>query len=119
MGYSYSLNVTHVRIACNGLYAHGLINLHNIKVFYKDYKEPMRQSITIKCQIIDPGYYPSKHLKTCHHRRVSETPFYWRFAGGPMVARYCVLAAIPSKRNIKGLLLIGWNYSPPGIGDEE
>ena len=34
---------------------------------------------------------PSKHLKAGYHRSASGTPFKWRFAGGPMVVRYCVL----------------------------
>ena len=34
----------------------------------------------------------SKHLKAGHHRLAIETPFEWRFAGGPMVAPHCMLA---------------------------
>ena len=34
----------------------------------------------------------SKHVKAGHHRPSSETPFRWRFAGGPLVARDCILA---------------------------
>ena len=30
---------------------------------------------------------PSQHLMLGHHRHASETPFKWRFAGGPMMAR--------------------------------
>ena len=37
---------------------------------------------------------PSKHPKAGHHRPTSETPFEWRFAGGPMVARHFVLAGV-------------------------
>ena len=37
-------------------------------------------------------YKLSEHLKADHHLPTSETPFVWCFAGGPMVARYCVLA---------------------------
>ena len=33
-----------------------------------------------------------QHLKVGHHRLASETPFEWRFAGGPMVARHSMLA---------------------------
>ena len=33
----------------------------------------------------------SKHLKAGHLRPASETPFEWRFAGGSMVARHCML----------------------------
>ena len=29
---------------------------------------------------------PSQHIILGHHRSTSETPFKWRFAGGPMVA---------------------------------
>ena len=31
---------------------------------------------------------PSQHLMLGQYRRSSETPFKWRFAGGPMMARY-------------------------------
>ena len=31
---------------------------------------------------------PSQHLTLGHHRHPSETPFKWRFAGGPMMARF-------------------------------
>ena len=29
----------------------------------------------------------TKHSMFGHHRQASETPFKWRFAGGPMMAR--------------------------------
>ena len=32
------------------------------------------------------------HLKADHHRPTSKMPFEWRFAGGPMGARHCMLA---------------------------
>ena len=35
---------------------------------------------------------PSKNIKTGHYRPTSETPFEWRFTGGPMVAQDCRLA---------------------------
>ena len=35
---------------------------------------------------------PSNHLIAGHHWPASETPFEWRFAGGPIVARHCLLA---------------------------
>ena len=35
---------------------------------------------------------PSKHIKAGHYRPASETPFKWRFAGGPMVAPDSMLA---------------------------
>ena len=34
---------------------------------------------------------PSHHPISGHNRPVSETPFQWRFAGGPIVARFYVL----------------------------
>ena len=34
----------------------------------------------------------SKRMKAGHYRPASETPFKWRFAGGPMVARNCILS---------------------------
>ena len=37
---------------------------------------------------------PMKHLKAVHHWPASETPFEWRFACGPMVARHCVLSGL-------------------------
>ena len=42
---------------------------------------------------------PSKHLKVGHHRPTCETPFKWRFTGGPIVARDyagCVVLYKPS-----------------------
>ena len=30
---------------------------------------------------------PSQHSMLGHHRHASETPFKWRFAGGPMMTR--------------------------------
>ena len=35
---------------------------------------------------------PNKHLKAGHPRPASKTPFQWRFAGVPMVARLSMLA---------------------------
>ena len=35
----------------------------------------------------------SKHTKAGYYRSVSETQSKWRFAGGPIVARKCLLAA--------------------------
>ena len=35
----------------------------------------------------DP-YYHLKHLKAGHHRPTSETPFKWRFASRPLIARH-------------------------------
>ena len=32
-------------------------------------------------------YIPEKHLKACHYGPTNETPFEWRFAGGPIVAQ--------------------------------
>ena len=46
-------------------------------------------------QIAHPTSQPSQHKKEGHHQHASETPFKWRFAGGPFVARYCVLAGEP------------------------
>ena len=40
------------------------------------------------------GYYPCKHLKAGHQRPASETPFKWRFAGGLMADRHCILAEV-------------------------
>ena len=37
------------------------------------------------------GKLPSNHIKSDHHQPTSETPFKWRFAGGPIVARHCML----------------------------
>ena len=31
---------------------------------------------------------PSQHTMLGHHRPASETPFKWRFAGGPVMASY-------------------------------
>ena len=35
----------------------------------------------------DPLKLPSQHSILGHHRHASETPFQWRFAGGPILAR--------------------------------
>ena len=35
-----------------------------------------------------------KHIQAGHHLSASETPLEWRFAGGPIVAQYCMLAGI-------------------------
>ena len=45
------------------------------------------------------------NVKAGHHRPVSETPFEWRFACGPMVTRYmyCMLAG-------RILLTAPWSY---------
>ena len=40
------------------------------------------------------GYHPSKHLEAGHYRPTSETPFEWRFAGGPMVTPPYMLAGM-------------------------
>ena len=42
---------------------------------------------------IDPGplkitKLPSQHSMVGHNRHASETPFQWRFAGGPMMANF-------------------------------
>ena len=37
---------------------------------------------------------PSKHTKVGHYRPTSKTPFEWRFAGGPIVARFCMLTGV-------------------------
>ena len=34
---------------------------------------------------------PRQHSMLGHHRHASETPFKMRFAGGPMMARFCVV----------------------------
>ena len=35
---------------------------------------------------------PSQHAVSGHHRPSSETPFKWRFAGGPIVARFSMFS---------------------------
>ena len=35
----------------------------------------------------EPLDIPSQHSMLGHHRHVSETPFTWCFAGGPMMSR--------------------------------
>ena len=39
---------------------------------------------------------PSKHVKAGLYGPTSETPYTWRFTGGPIVARYYTLAGIKS-----------------------
>ena len=38
--------------------------------------------------------HPSQHIEESHYQFASETPFKWRFAGGPIVAQDCTLAEI-------------------------
>ena len=38
------------------------------------------------------NFNPSQHVNESHHGPASETPFKWRFAGGPIVVRDCMLA---------------------------
>ena len=38
---------------------------------------------------------PSQHLMLGHHRHASETPFKWRSAGGPMMARFSGILIFP------------------------
>ena len=42
------------------------------------------------------SFYEGKRIKIAlkagHHRPASETPFKWRFAGGPMMAQHLMLA---------------------------
>ena len=37
-------------------------------------------------------YLPKTIIKVGHHRPTIETPFKWCFAGGPIVAKECLLA---------------------------
>ena len=42
---------------------------------------------------------PSKHSMSSHHRHASESPFKWRFTGGPMMARLnSGIWILPSKK---------------------
>ena len=41
---------------------------------------------------------PSQHSVNGHHRPASETPFKWRFAGGPMMARFKYYLDLPTKK---------------------
>ena len=45
-------------------------------------------------QPVMPGIYSPTLSKEGHHQLASELPFEWHFAGGPMVARLCVLAGM-------------------------
>ena len=38
--------------------------------------------------------HPSQHTMSGHHRPTRETPFEWRFAGGPIVARFWMFTGI-------------------------
>ena len=53
----------------------------------------------------DLGNAQNKNQKAGHHRPATETP--WRFSGGPMVARYNVLARCGS------VIKINIRYKPP------
>ena len=57
---------------------------------------------------------PSQHLIMGHNRQTSETPFKWRFAGGPITAHYCGIWIIPpppsnlKKKKKKTLSKLDW-----------
>ena len=50
---------------------------------------------------------PSQHSMLGHHRHASETPFKWRFAGGPMMARLKLHLDSPSPHQLKTLVKVG------------
>ena len=41
----------------------------------------------------------SKLIEAGHYRPASETPFKWRFTGGLIVARYCMLSELSHTNN--------------------
>ena len=51
---------------------------------------------------------PSQYIISDHYRPTSETPFQWRFAGGPMVARFKVLTWF-SCANLESFVIEGPN----------
>ena len=47
-----------------------------------------QNKLSVEFRVIEKS---SKHLKAGLHRPASETPLKWRFAGGPMMVKYCML----------------------------
>ena len=43
---------------------------------------------------------PSKHIQAGYYWPASETPFKWRFAGGPIVARNCMLVELCCRKGV-------------------
>ena len=50
---------------------------------------------------------PNRHSMLGHHRPASETPFYWRVAGGPMMAHLLWYLDPLSLRQLKKTLILG------------
>ena len=50
---------------------------------------------------------PSQHSMLGHHRPASETPFKWRFAGGPMMARFGFSESTHQLKNKKNVVNVG------------
>ena len=56
---------------------------------------------------------PSQHSMLGHHLHPSETPFKWRFAGGPMMARFCDIWILsPLKKEKKKTLSELQSWTP-------
>ena len=53
---------------------------------------------------------PSQHSMLGHHRHASETPFKWRSAGGPMMARWR-FAGVPKWRSAGGPMMARWCFA--------
>ena len=49
-----------------------------------------RNSLRSECPVVS-GLEATQRTVSGHHRPTSETPFEWRFAGGPIVARFEML----------------------------
>ena len=48
--------------------------------------KPTTESELVKLRKNEHAIISNKHINACHYRPASETPFKWRFAGGPFVA---------------------------------
>ena len=64
------------------------------------------QSCRLSWNYLITGWKNTKLPMSVHHRTASEAPFIWRFAGGPMVARFgyflcpCKFSAMNTVNNV-------------------
>ena len=60
---------------------------------------------------------PTKHSMPSHHMYASESPFKWRFTGGPMMARlYNGIWILPLKKTVAKLGALWRHFLDPRMG---